>query len=192
MGITLALGDLSPEVLVQSPKDAMEGLLGGLSVAFDTTALALTLSILLMFSQFLVSQLESQLLESVDRRTNEEFVGRFHQVGSGHDPYLASVQRMAESVMTSCDELVARQVVLWEERNAATRTEMIAWWENARDELAQLASGEPLQHATMQLVAALREMCDRLDRSDNNAPMRPRRRRRPATVESLPDREQAA
>ena len=72
IGITLALGDLSPEALVNSPKEAMEGLLSGLSVAFDTTALALSLSMMLMFAQFLANQLETQLLTVVQRVASEE------------------------------------------------------------------------------------------------------------------------
>jgi len=77
IGITLALGDLSPEALVNSPKEAMEGLLAGLSVAFDTTALALSLSIVLMFAQFLAQQLDTQLLTLIDRRTVDELSGYF-------------------------------------------------------------------------------------------------------------------
>ena len=63
IGITLALGNLSPEALVNEPKVAMESLLQGLSVAFDTTALALTLSIGLMFAQFLIGRVESEIWE---------------------------------------------------------------------------------------------------------------------------------
>ena len=81
IGITLALGDLSPEALVNSPKEAMEGLLSGLSVAFDTTALALTLSMLLMFAQFLANQLETQLLSLVDRRRQRRTGTPFPPVG---------------------------------------------------------------------------------------------------------------
>ena len=113
IGITLALGDLSPEALVNSPKVAMEGLLSGLSVAFDTTALALTLSIALMFTQFLITQVESQLLSIVDRRTSELLGNRFKKLGTERDPHLASVERMSQSVMTSMKTIVQRQSEVW-------------------------------------------------------------------------------
>ena len=77
IGITMALANLSPTALVQTPEAAMEGLLASLSVAFDTTALALTLSVVLMFLQFIATQLEGELLTSVDRRVESELVGRF-------------------------------------------------------------------------------------------------------------------
>ena len=47
----------------------MQGLFAGLYVAFDTTALALTLSIMLMFIQFMSDQFETQLLSAVDVKT---------------------------------------------------------------------------------------------------------------------------
>ena len=50
----------------------MDGLRGSLYIAFDTTALALTLSMLLMFCQFLVDRFESQLLILVDHRAQSE------------------------------------------------------------------------------------------------------------------------
>ncbi len=113
IGITLALGDLSPEALVNSPKVAMEGLLSGLSVAFDTTALALTLSIVLMFVQFLITQVENQLLLLVDRRVNELLGQRFKKFGTDRDPHLASVERMTQSVLMGVQTLVQRQSDVW-------------------------------------------------------------------------------
>ena len=77
IGITLALGDLSPAALVNTPDQAMEGLLAGLSVAFDTTALALSLAIVLMFAQFLTNRLENELLAAVDTRVEADLLGRF-------------------------------------------------------------------------------------------------------------------
>lgn len=77
IGITLALGNLSPTALVETPEAAMESLLAGLSVAFDTTALALSLSIILMFCQFMTGRLESELLAGVETRASAELVGRF-------------------------------------------------------------------------------------------------------------------
>ncbi len=113
IGITLALGGLSPQMLVDTPEQAMEGLLAGLSVAFDTTALALTLSLILMFCMFLGDQFESQILAAVDARSDEELVGRFQQYGGGNDPQLASVRQMADTVIKSSEVLLARQTELW-------------------------------------------------------------------------------
>jgi biopolymer transport protein ExbB/TolQ len=114
VGITRALGDLDPKILATDIQLAMDGLLAGLYVAFDTTALALSLSIVLMFFQFLIDRIETQLISMVDLRTNELMVGRFQQVGSGGDPYLASVERMSNQVLRASEAIVRQQAELWE------------------------------------------------------------------------------
>lgn len=115
IGITQALGDLDPAEMASSIESATDKLLSGLYVAFDTTALALSLSIILMFVQFLIDRFETHLLAIVDARANEELVGRFQQVGSGNDPHLASVQRMCEAVMGTTEKLVSQQSEIWQD-----------------------------------------------------------------------------
>jgi biopolymer transport protein ExbB/TolQ len=114
IGITMALGQLSPEALVQTPETAMEGLLAGLSVAFDTTAVALSFSIALMFLQFLVDRIEGNLLEAVETRAMEELIGRFEQMGGSGDPHVASIERMSRAVVKASEQLVERQSQLWQ------------------------------------------------------------------------------
>jgi len=114
VGITHALGDLDPQQLATNIQKAMEGLLSGLYVAFDTTALALSLSMVLMFLQFLLDRVESQALSLVDTRANEMLVGRFQEAGAGRDPYLASVERMSGRVLQASEDLVRRQAEIWD------------------------------------------------------------------------------
>ncbi len=114
IGITQALGDLDPKVLATDIQLAMDGLLGGLYVAFDTTALALSLSIILMFIQFLIDRIETQLISMVDLRTNELMVGRFQEVGAGGDPYLTSVERMGNQVLQATEGIARQQAEVWE------------------------------------------------------------------------------
>ncbi len=73
IGITLAIANLSPQAL----EDSLPKVTAGLGVAFDTTALALGLSIVLMFAQFLTDRAETALLAQVDRRADELLDGRF-------------------------------------------------------------------------------------------------------------------
>jgi biopolymer transport protein ExbB/TolQ len=130
IGITMALGDLSPEALVNSPKEAMDGLLAGLSVAFDTTALALTLSIVLMFAQFLSLQIESQLLAQVDRRVTEEFSAYFRRGHGSSDPHVATIQRMSQAMVAAVESNTARQIELWQH---ALQTAQQQWTDMLRE-----------------------------------------------------------
>ena len=123
IGITLALGDLSPEALIDAPKEAMQGLLAGLSIAFDTTALALSLSILLMFGQYLVRQVETQLLSLVDRRVLDEMIGRFQQAGTQTDPNIQVVKQMSERVIQATEDVVSRQAEVWKQVLSSSQRE---------------------------------------------------------------------
>ncbi len=125
IGITQALGNLDGTELATNVQAAMDKLLSGLYVAFDTTALALTLSILLMFFQFLVDRFESELLAAVDQRVEHELAGRFTRESLSSDPYLSSVERMSGAVIRAADMLVKQQIQLWEQ----SLHEMRARWE---------------------------------------------------------------
>ncbi|MCA9203471.1 MAG: MotA/TolQ/ExbB proton channel family protein [Planctomycetales bacterium] len=113
IGITQALGDLDPQMLATDATKAMELLLSGLYVAFDTTALALTLSITLMFVQFAIDRIESQVLLGVDQRINELLVGRFVETDAHADPHVATIERMSQSVIKTSEQLLVRQTELW-------------------------------------------------------------------------------
>jgi hypothetical protein len=110
IGITIALAELDPQKLEASLNEVT----GGLGVAFDTTAIALALAMVLMFGQYVVERVERRLLAEVDERMNCELVGRFQEAGAGRDPEVASVKRMIESLLAGTERLVARQAELWQ------------------------------------------------------------------------------
>jgi len=139
MGITLAIANLSPESLEESLPDVTYGL----GVAFDTTALALALSMVLMFGQFLTDRAEQRLLVAVDNCTIAELGGRFEQLGTSTDPQLVAVRRMADAVVNATERLVQRQSELWQ-----------ATIDAAHQHWSQLASGSQ-QQVEAALTAAL-------------------------------------
>jgi len=141
IGITMAIGGLSPEALVKSPEVAMEGLLAGLSVAFDTTALALSLSIVLMFTQFITDRIETDLLTAVDQRVAEELTGRFQQWGTGADPQVASAERMVEKVVNATDQLVKRQTELWQATVDAAHQQWCHLADSSQQQMESALSG---------------------------------------------------
>lgn len=126
IGITHALGDLGRELGQRTGGDgsqtlntAMQGLLSGLYVAFDTTAIALCFSIVLMFLQFLLDRVETQLLAAVDQRASEELRGRFAVSGLAADPQVRAIQQLGQSLLRATEQLVQRQVELWQQSLAA-------------------------------------------------------------------------
>jgi hypothetical protein len=110
IGITMAIANLSPQQL----ENSLPEVTAGLGVAFDTTAVALTQSIILMFVMFVCDKIEGRLLARVDERTMIELADRFEQGAASGDPQVVAVRRMADAVLQSVDRLVTRQAELWQ------------------------------------------------------------------------------
>jgi biopolymer transport protein ExbB/TolQ len=110
IGITMALTSLNPESLETSMVEVTKGL----GVKFDTTALALSMSIVLMFIFFFVERTENRLLDRVSRRVEAELIGRFPSFQTGGDPQSAGIQRLGQALIQTIEQLVVRQSDLWQ------------------------------------------------------------------------------
>jgi len=110
LGITMAVAKLEPEALEKSLPDVV----AGLSVAFNTTAQALGLTMVLMFGQFFVHRAEIRLLADIDHRTEEELLGRFETLQATPEGQLVALRRMLEAVVQQSEALVHRQAELWQ------------------------------------------------------------------------------
>jgi hypothetical protein len=110
IGITIAIAGLNPKQL----EDSLPEVTAGLGTAFDTTAIALGFSMVLMFVQFVVDKLENRLLSVVDDRVNVELVGRFRAELAPQDPLMMAVKRMVDAVLPNTERLVVRQTELWQ------------------------------------------------------------------------------
>lgn len=110
IGITLAIAKLN--LSGEAMDESLPAVVAGLSVAFDTTALALSLSTVLLFIKFCVERVEIRLLSAVDASTSRQLIGRFEQYGSENDPYLASICRMSEKLLAAVESSVDKQAEL--------------------------------------------------------------------------------
>jgi biopolymer transport protein ExbB/TolQ len=109
IGITMAIASLSPQALEQSLPEVT----AGLGMAFDTTAEALALSLILVFGKSWVERAENRLLSEVDARVSAELVGRFQDSAMDSNPNVAAIRRMNEQVLEGVEALVSRQADLW-------------------------------------------------------------------------------
>jgi len=116
IGITDAIACLSPSQL-----DNMTGVVAGLGTAFDTTAIALGLSMVLMLLQFVVDRSGQALLGEVDEAAWTALAGRFQSL-AGDGGATFAVARLAETVSRSSNQLLEAQTQSWRalERTAAT------------------------------------------------------------------------
>lgn len=113
LGISAAMGQLEVGSESDLPR-MMSGLQANLNVAFDTTAQALVLSVILMFGVFASERLESQLLGEVTGHI-DELLARLERNGdppaAAHAPDLsAGVPALFESLAARCAESWDRAV----------------------------------------------------------------------------------
>jgi len=163
IGITLAIANLAPDALESSLPEVTKGL----GVAFDTTALALGLSIVLMFAQFLTDRAESALLERIDGRAADELEGRFEHTPDGPDGQLLAVRRMAETVVQVTEELVRRQAAIWQDSMDAAAERWSQMTDVAEEKLQQAMAGalnESLKIHAQELATSTRSTVEAADR----------------------------
>jgi len=132
IGITDAIANLSPTQL-----ENISAVVAGLGVAFDTTATALALSMVLMLVQFFCDRSEQRLLGAVDDAAWNALAGRFHSGEEGQSTALA-MARLSEAVSRSSEQLLSAQERAWkmlEEAAAGSLARAVA------------ASGEELRSA---------------------------------------------
>jgi biopolymer transport protein ExbB/TolQ len=147
IGITLALNHVDPKHLDTSMAEVMQGL----GLKFDTTAVALSLSIVLMFVHFFVAdQRETALLRAVDRKVERELAEYLPSSPAGADGQIAATRRMAEVMVAATERLIERQAQLWQ----ASIEAAAARWSGMAD-----ASAETLTRA---LDASLQQHAQRL------------------------------
>ncbi len=115
IGITVAIANLSPTQL-----ENISGVVAGLGTAFDTTATALALSMLLMFLQFLIERSEQSVLAEVDGVVWDSLAGRFQTDGIANGSALA-IAKIGEALGRSSARLLDAQEQSWRGLEKAAR-----------------------------------------------------------------------
>ena len=119
IGIAIAMGNLAPEALEESLPQVM----AGLTIAFDTTALALVQSMILYFVQFATWRDEQKLLGKVTQFVDWELRGRFIlRSESGTDSQLVAVRMMIEVVLETLQDLIQKQADIWDQAISASHS----------------------------------------------------------------------
>jgi len=149
IGITMALNGVD----LQAAEQSMSKVLTGLGLKFDTTALALTLSMVLMFAHFLVDRAETSLLDRVDRQVTRELACLLPKASADSSGQTAVVRRMAETVIHAAEQLVERQSELWQASIEAAHERWTRLADDAGDRL-QAALAESLKLHAREVAAA--------------------------------------
>ncbi len=161
LGITQAVANVTPDVLEKS----LSSVTDGLAQAFDTTALALALTMIVMFCTFLVERVEQSLLERVNRFAEEELGHRFERTGPESNEFVEVVRRNTQVMVEASDKLVQRQVALWGQSLEESRRQ---WQQTGQQQQQQIteALGQALDRT---LAAHARRLVEQEQRSHQSA-----------------------
>jgi biopolymer transport protein ExbB/TolQ len=111
VGITIAIANVTPEQLDTS----LPAVTGGLAVAFDTTALALGLSLVLVFAAFVVNRAESRVLMQVEDYGTKRLLVLFPPSSSAGGALDAIERQAAETLLARTESLSNWQTDLWQD-----------------------------------------------------------------------------
>lgn len=111
IGITMAIANITPDQLEKS----MSEITGGLAVAFDTTALSLSLSMILVFVSFVVERAEQQILGRVEVAGMREIAPLLASTSLTDSPLMQAEQYAASSMLDRTEQMIQWQTTLWQE-----------------------------------------------------------------------------
>jgi len=109
LGITTAIAGVSPEEM----EKGLTKVTDGLSEAFDTTALALGLTMIIMFISFLVERLEGRMLDAVDRYVEKHLAHRWQRAGAAGGEVVELLRHQGEALVGVTQLLVEKQAAVW-------------------------------------------------------------------------------
>lgn len=116
VGITQTLGGLD----FSSGAAAVENLKSGLYVAFDTTAIGLVLSVLVIFAQFPIERHEQRLLANIDTRVGH-LISSTLPGDEASDNQTALIAELCRGVQAAVAESLENQARLWNETISEAR-----------------------------------------------------------------------
>jgi biopolymer transport protein ExbB/TolQ len=163
LGITMAIGNVTPEQLNTSLGEVT----AGLAVAFDTTALSLALSMVLVFTSFVIERAESQILGQVEDIAHGRLGPLFHTPDEDEksNPIVAAEARAAEQLLHSTESLISRQTELWLKSLDQLRdrwTRLADQQQTALSSALQQGLQTALEHHTRQLSLMREELTESL------------------------------
>jgi biopolymer transport protein ExbB/TolQ len=111
MGITMAIANITPDQLDKSLNDVT----AGLAVAFDTTAIALAYSLVLVFSYLFVKRAEESTLTQIEQLAVRQISVFVSDASSPERSLIAAEATAARELVRGTETLLKKHVELWDD-----------------------------------------------------------------------------
>ncbi len=151
VGITDAIANLTPEQMEKS----LSNVTAGLGTAFDTTALSLGWSMVIVFTTFFIERKEQSILGAVEEFGSRRLGMLLAEEPASASPLIAAESKAAELLLRNAEALVNSQVSLWQESLETMRqrwTQSLEQQQRQIEKALQLGLTQTLEHHVQQLA----------------------------------------
>lgn len=111
MGITMAIAQITPDQLDKS----LDSVTAGLAVAFDTTAIALAFSLVLVFSFLFVKRAEEATLSDIELLAAQDLWVLLSDAASPERSLMEAEASAARELVRNTESLLKKHVELWDD-----------------------------------------------------------------------------
>ncbi|MCX7421448.1 MAG: MotA/TolQ/ExbB proton channel family protein [Planctomycetia bacterium] len=143
VGITDAIANLTPEQMEKS----LSSVTAGLGTAFDTTALSLGWSMVIVFTTFFIERKEQRILGDVEEFGTRRLGVLFADEPTQVSPLVAAESQAADLLLKNAEKLVNSQMSLWQDSIEAMRQR---WSQSLEQQQRQIEKA--LQHGLTQTL----------------------------------------
>ena len=153
IGITMAIANITPDQLESSLPEVT----AGLAVAFDTTALSLALSMILVFATFVIERAEQNTLDAVEDFGVKRLLGLFPVTESASGPMVLAEAQAAQQLLQRTEGMINWQMDIWQTSLESLRdrwTSTLSRQQEVLDQALQNGLTSTLADHAQQLAAA--------------------------------------
>lgn len=153
VGITDAIANLTPEQLETS----LSGVTAGLGTAFDTTALSLGWSMIIVFATFFIERKEQNIFGQIEEFGTRQLAVLFPDGSSGESTLAAAEAQAAEQLLKKTESFLNWQMLAWQESVEALRhrwTQTIEQQQSQLTEALQAGMSHSLEKHVQRLAEA--------------------------------------
>ena len=164
IGITMAIANITPDQLQSSLPEVT----AGLAVAFDTTALSLGLSMILVFGTFVIERAEQQTLDDIEDVGTKQLICLFPSADAPTGPLVAAEAEAAAHLLKRTEGMINWQMEIWQTSLESLRdrwTSTLARQQEVLDQAFQSGLTSALSDHAEQLAAARTEFVHAFEHS---------------------------
>lgn len=164
IGITMAIANITPDQLQSSLPEVT----AGLAVAFDTTALSLALSMILVFGTFVIERAEQHTLDQVEDFGTRQLICLFPSAEAPTGPLVVAEAEAAAHLLKRTEGMINWQMEMWQSSLESLRdrwTATLARQQEVLDQAFQSGLTTALSDHAEQLASARAEFVTAFEQS---------------------------